>query len=96
MSNLQIAQAGTLESNDIQITLSPAPAGSGIEIELTSSVLVQYGEQIRATIHQTILQHKVTDIVVKAHDRGALDCTVRARTLAALGRAGVCLQEAGI
>lgn len=96
MSNLQMAQAGTLESNDIQITLSPASMGSGIEIELTSSVLVQYGEQIRATIRETILQHKVTDVVVKAHDRGALDCTVRARTLAVLSRAGVCLQEAGI
>ena len=93
MNDFQIAQAGTLESNDIQITLSPAPQGSGIQIELTSSVLVQYGDLIRQTIHDTILQQHVTDFLVKAHDRGALDCTIKARTLAALGRSGVTLQE---
>lgn len=95
MNTLQIAQAGTLESNDIQITLSPAPKGSGIQIELTSSVFVQYGDQICQIVRETISQQGVMDCLAKIHDRGALDCTIRARTLAVLGRAGVVLQEVG-
>ena len=86
------AQAGTLESNDIMITV--APGASGIEIELDSIVLPQYGDAITATITNTIKEQGIDGIKVKAVDRGALDCTICARTLAALGRAGVVLKEA--
>lgn len=82
------AQAGTLESNDIMITVAPAPPGDGIIIELESIVLPQYGEDIRRVIADTLAAHGVADAVVKAVDRGALDCTIRARVAAALARAG--------
>ncbi|MDU2065375.1 MAG: citrate lyase acyl carrier protein [Sporomusaceae bacterium] len=94
MQKLQPAQAGTLESNDIQITLSPAAAGSGIQIELTSAVLLQFGDQIKAVLLAVAQEQNVTDILVQAHDRGALDCTIRARMLAVLARAGVTIKEA--
>lgn len=86
-------QAGTLESNDIIVTVAPCEQGSGINIELESIVLAQYGEAILSTMKAIIKELGITDIQVKALDRGALDCTIRARTLAALARAGVVLKE---
>jgi citrate lyase subunit gamma (acyl carrier protein) len=90
---MKTAQAGTLESNDIMITLEPSTAGSGVTIELTSIVLAQYGEDIRKVIIETIHSQGVTGLHVRAVDRGALDCTIKARVLAALSRAGVVLKE---
>ena len=93
MNELKTAQAGTLESNDIMITLTPGAEGSGVVIELESIVLAQYGQAIRKTIAAALEEQNATDIYIKAVDRGALDCTIKARVLAALGRAGVILQK---
>ena len=93
MNELKTAQAGTLESNDIMITLTPGAQGSGVVIELESIVLAQYGQAIRKTIAGVVKEQNVTDIYIKAVDRGALDCTIQARVLAALSRAGVILQK---
>lgn len=93
MNELKPAQAGTLESNDILITVAPGAQGSGVVLELESIVLAQYGKAIRETITAVITEQNVTDIYIKAVDRGALDCTIQARTLAALTRAGVILQK---
>lgn len=93
MTNLlKIAQAGTLESNDIMITVAPGSAGSGIVIELESIVMAQYGDEIRLTLEKTLAQQGCTDLYIKAADRGALDCTIHARLLTALSRAGVTLK----
>lgn len=94
MASIQkTAQAGTLESNDIMVTVAPGAAGSGIVIELESIVLAQYGEDIRAILQKIVDKQELVDIVIKAVDRGALDCTISARTLAALSRAGAVLKE---
>lgn len=79
------AMAGTLESSDIMIQLDRGE--NGIEIELKSAVMYQFGDQIRAVIRQTIADAGVTDVKVVATDRGALDCTIKARVLAAIHRA---------
>ncbi len=84
----KMAMAGTVESNDILITLAPAEVGSGIAIELSSPVLKQYGRQIKAVITETLATHQVTDALVNASDKGALDCTIKARLNTALVRAG--------
>lgn len=89
MNELKPAQAGTLESNDIMITVAPGAQGSGISIELESIVFAQYGQAIQKTIRAVIVEQDVIDVYIKAVDRGALDCTIRARTLTALTRAGV-------
>ncbi len=87
------AQAGTLESSDVMITVAPGTQGSGIVIELESIVLAQYGEDIKVMLEKTVKDQGITDIYIKAVDRGALDCTICARTLAALSRAGAVLKE---
>ncbi|GBG56552.1 citrate lyase acyl carrier protein [Sporomusaceae bacterium FL31] len=94
MSSLnKTAQAGTLESGDIMITVAPGTSGSGVVLELDSIVLAQYGKAINQTIHEVVAGQGITDVFIKAIDRGALDCTIKARTLAALGRAGAILKE---
>ena len=71
------ATAGTMESNDIMVTLEPAEAG-GIQIDLTSNVLQQFGAQIRSVITETLTEYGVENAAVTAVDKGALDCTIRA------------------
>lgn len=83
----RIGQAGTLESSDIMVTVAPATAGAGLVIELTSPVAKQFGSQIRGVISATLEEHGITEAVVNANDKGALDCTVRARVIAAIERA---------
>jgi len=78
--------AGTLESSDIQILIDQNP-GAGIEISLKSDVEKQYGRQIRATIEKTLKQMGITDAKLIVVDKGALDCTIVARTIAAVHRA---------
>ena len=59
----------------------------GIEIDLESSVARQFGEQIKKIISSTLNECGITDVRVKAVDKGALDCTIRARVTAAAVRA---------
>ncbi|HAK74508.1 MAG TPA: citrate lyase acyl carrier protein [Sporomusaceae bacterium] len=89
---LQPGQAGTLESNDIVVTVAPATAEDGIVIELTSPVIKQYGKRIREVIAEALADAGVQQAFVQANDKGALDCTIRARVQTAVARA---LQEGG-
>ncbi|WP_430597361.1 citrate lyase acyl carrier protein [Enterococcus sp. AZ177] len=82
----QNASAGTTESSDIMITIGKN-SGQGIQIELDSSVEKQFGRQIREKIQETLNQLSVTNAKVQAIDKGALDCTIQARTVAAVYRA---------
>ena len=78
------AIAGTLESGDIMISIGP---GEGLQVELQSSVEAQFGRQIRAVIKETLEGLGIADAHVRAVDKGALDCTIRARVTAAAVRA---------
>ena len=82
---LQTAAAGTLESSDIMVTVMPD--SEGVKIELESSVYQQYSESILKTIRDVIDSLGVTNVKIVAYDRGALDCTIRARVETALMRA---------
>lgn len=79
------AVAGTLESSDIQIMISKG--SNGIEIDLESEVEKAYGDQIRKVITETLEKYGLKDTKVKATDKGALDCVIKARALAAAQRA---------
>lgn len=81
----QAAMAGTLESSDIQIMIELSEQG-GIILELHSDVIHQYGTHIRQTIMTTLQQLGIHNVKIKATDRGALDCTIIARTRAAIYR----------
>lgn len=87
MKLLNAATAGTVESGDIQIVAEPL-AGSVVEIELRSSVIGLYGTQIRKVIEETVSECGVTGVRIAAIDKGALDCTIRARVKTALLRGG--------
>ena len=79
------AVAGTLESSDIQIMISKG--SNGIEIDLESEVKKAYGDQIEKVITDTLKAYGLENANVKATDKGALDCVIKARTLAAAQRA---------
>ena len=85
MKIVKAAQAGTVESSDIVVKIEPNE--TGVEIELNSSVQQQYGAKIEAVIRETLSELGVENAKVIAVDKGALDCTVRARTQAAAFRA---------
>ena len=78
------AMAGTLESSDAQVTLEPSE--NGLELEISSSVMNQYGRQIRATVMQTLERLDVQSGKVTVVDKGALDCTLKARVECAVYR----------
>lgn len=80
------ATAGTLESGDIFIEISPKES-DGIEIKLDSTVASQFGKKIKQVILKTLTELNVDKAYINATDKGALDCTVRARVTAAVNRA---------
>ena len=79
------AAAGTLESSDVYVELSPGE--SGIEIELDSVVLGQFGDDIRRSVEEVLRENGVESARVSLVDRGALDCVIRARVETAVARA---------
>ena len=76
------AIAGTLESSDVQIMISPKT--EGLEIDLDSQVIEQFGKQI----------YQIKNVKLKVVDKGALDCVIVARLKTAIHRSlGIQHQE---
>ena len=84
MEILKPAMAGTLESSDAQVTVEPG--AQGIQLTLSSSVMNQYGRQIKATVLETLERLGVENAQVTVVDKGALDCTLKARVECAVFR----------
>ena len=84
MEILKPAMAGTLESSDAQVMVEPGE--DGIELSLESSVMNQYGRQIKATVLETLDRLGVQNARVAVVDKGALDCTIKARVECAVFR----------
>ena len=78
------AVAGTVESNDILIVISENAAGNAIACD--SIVKKQFGAAIEATIAAMLRSHNLRNVQVQATDKGALDCTIRARMETAIHR----------
>ena len=89
MDVVKHAVAGTMESSDIFLEVSPS--SQGIDIELSSIVMHQFGDAIKQVIIETLAQMQVKNVHIRANDRGALDCVIRARLETALLR---CAKEA--
>lgn len=78
------AMAGTLESSDCQVMIE---AGDGkIDFTLESAVINQYGNQIRKVVFETLERLGVTNAKISVVDKGALDCTIKARVEGAVFR----------
>lgn len=86
MNIVKPAIAGTLESSDAMVTIEPNEAG-GIILELESSVYQQYGRRIHEVIYETLDRLDVQDAFLRVVDKGALDCTLKARVECAVFRA---------
>lgn len=78
------AVAGTLESSDCMVSIEPA---KGIELEIDSAVFRQYGKRIKEVAMETLDRLDVKDARVSIVDKGALDCTIKARVECAVMRA---------
>lgn len=78
------AMAGTLESSDCQVTVE---AGDGnIDFTLDSAVINQYGNQIRKVVFETLENLGIKSVRISVVDKGALDCTIKARVEGAVFR----------
>ena len=84
MDIIKTAVAGTLESSDCMVTIEP---GRGLEIDLESAVIRQYGKRIMAVAEETLQRLDIQNARVSIVDKGALDCTIKARVECAAMRA---------
>jgi citrate lyase subunit gamma (acyl carrier protein) len=83
---MKTASAGTLESNDIMIQVSKSQEEGKNTISLESIVMRQFGPAIIAAIEESLKEFNVGSVHIEARDRGALECTIRARMETALLR----------
>lgn len=85
MDIIKAAVAGTLESSDCMVTVEPAERG--LELELESAVIRQFGKRIMEVAEETLDRLDVRNARVSIVDKGALDCTIKARVECAVMRA---------
>jgi citrate lyase subunit gamma (acyl carrier protein) len=84
---LRKSQAGLQDKGDVVVRLEPAADRSGISLDIESKVMSMFGEQIRASVLETIEKNGLTDVYVSVRDQGALDYAIRARVQTAIERA---------
>lgn len=89
MSTLKKASCGTMESSDAYMELEPI--ATGVQIDLQSVVEHQFGDSIRALAADMLQQEGIDNVSLRIVDRGALECTLRARLETLIARA----REAG-
>lgn len=77
------AIAGTLESSDLLVKVSPSEE---LEVVINSEVIKQFGAQIKKVVHETLSALGVTSGLIIIDDKGALDCAIRARVQSAVLR----------
>ena len=78
------ATAGTLESSDCMVTVEP---GEGkVDFSLESSVITQFANQIRKVALETLERLDIDNVRLTIVDKGALDCTIKARIEGAVYR----------
>lgn len=71
------AVAGTLESSDMYVMIEPNL--SGIELELESVVMGQYGEDVKRVILSTLDEMGVKTAKLTVSDKGAIEPVIKSR-----------------
>ncbi len=84
MKILKKAQAGTLESGDVLVTVRPSDT---LIIEIESPVARQFGDAMERSIREILESMGIRKGAIHLADQGALDCTLRARLHTAVSRA---------
>ncbi|MEG0068941.1 citrate lyase acyl carrier protein [Cetobacterium sp.] len=79
------AVAGTLESSDIYIILEPST--NGIELEMESVVMGQYGEDVKRVILESLEELGVTSAKIFVNDKGAIEPVIKSRIQTVVTRA---------
>jgi citrate lyase subunit gamma (acyl carrier protein) len=85
MKIVREALAGTLESSDLLVRISPKE--NGLELVLHSEVIHQFGPHIERVARDCLTRLGITQALVIIEDKGALDCVVAARVQTAISRA---------
>ena len=85
MKVLKPASAGTMESSDAYVEVTPAEE---LTVSIESVVAKQFGDKIDAAVRDVLSELSVKTASVKVIDRGALECVIRARVETALMRSG--------
>lgn len=80
------AQSGTFESSDVIFLIEPLPENSGRKLEISSTVMQQFGENFKRIVTEMLNQYDMTDIHLIAKDKGALEPTIKARLETAILR----------
>lgn len=93
MEAKKAATAGSLESSDVLVTVSPS-TGSKVEYQIESIVIKQFGKRIRSVTEEVVAASGLKGALVRVQDRGALECTLRARLETAIDRAAQSVQVA--
>lgn len=78
------ATAGTMESSDAYVEISPAD--DGLVVTLDSVVQQQFGDDILKVVNEVLCDCGVKNAKVNVIDKGALDCVIRARVETAVMR----------
>lgn len=85
MKVLAAVTAGSLESSDVLVTITPFEEDR-IEFIIESIVIKQFGRRIRQITEEMVQKAGITAARVHVQDRGALECTLRARLETAIER----------
>ena len=80
------AQSGTFESSDVIFLIEPLPDNSGRKLEISSTVMQQFGESFHQIVVDMLDHYNLTDIHLIAKDKGALEPTIKARLETAIKR----------
>lgn len=84
MKIMKNASAGTMESSDVYVEIEPGT--DGIQLEVDSVVIRQFGDAIREVVKDVLAEQGVESANVRIVDRGALECVLRARVETAILR----------
>jgi len=85
MKALGSVTAGSLESSDVFITITPLKE-ERLEYVIESIVIKQFGKRIRQVTEEMAKNADLTGARIHVQDRGALECTLRARLETAIER----------
>lgn len=85
---MKMGIAGTLESNDVMITVKDSDA---LIISVKSIVDDFFHDAIVKVIEDTLKELNIQKIEVICEDKGALDYTIKARLVTAIRRMEKCL-----
>ncbi|MGI6662376.1 MAG: citrate lyase acyl carrier protein [Bacillota bacterium] len=80
------AQAGSLESGDVMVRVTPSDSGT-LSIRIESKVSPRFSGAIQQTVREVAADMGVSAAHCEVIDRGALDFVLRARVTTALRRA---------